>query len=332
MLKHRSVRVLLPLILGILLINPLLQYLWLIGDLDALRFVMPGQEIPEIPSDSFVYDHFSTGRFARYLFPHYLWFLYFLCFFYALMIPILLVGKSSPGRWIVDRLTNLQRYILQRTWLIPGLFLILLPCLWQMDKWAVDTPNGWLPSLHLLGYYFLFFSFGWILFAQRELLPVASKHWRIYLLVAHFLVFPLYLACVLTGLDQMKLAQTDTSEFLGTKLLAQITGGIFTWLMIFGLMGLFHYLFSKPNRYVRYLADSSYWCYVGSLVPLIVLQMLMARVDWPLAVKVFVVHAGALAFLLFTYEYFVRYTAIGALLNGPKKRISSSPEPQRELR
>jgi len=90
--------------------------------------------------------------------------------------------------------------------------------------------------------------------------------------------------------------------------------------MTFGLMGLFRRVLSGESKLLRYVSDSSYWLYVAHL-PLVIAAQAYLR-EWPQAavanfILVCIVICG---FLLLTYEYLVRYTPIGTLLNGPRKR------------
>jgi hypothetical protein len=71
---------------------------------------------------------------------------------------------------------------------------------------------------------------------------------------------------------------------------------------------------------VRYLADASYWCYLASITPIVLLQFWVK--DWPMAgvLKFGLVAVLTMTILLASYEWCVRYTFIGAILNGRKYR------------
>ena len=93
---------------------------------------------------------------------------------------------------------------------------------------------------------------------------------------------------------------------------------LYTWLMVGGLLGLFLRYLSTERAWVRWLADSAYWCYVASLPPAVAFQYLV--IDWtmPAAGKLLVVFVATTATVLVSYRLFVRYTWIGRLLNGPR--------------
>ena len=98
-------------------------------------------------------------------------------------------------------------------------------------------------------------------------------------------------------------------------------------LLCFAFIGMFRSLLAKPSRRIRYVSDASYWLYLAHL-PLIMLAQWAVR-DWlaPSLVKFVLVCVVVTGFLLLTYQFMVRYTWIGRLLNGPRQRPGSQPQP-----
>ena len=87
------------------------------------------------------------------------------------------------------------------------------------------------------------------------------------------------------------------------------------------LMGLFRAVLREGNAHVRYLSDASYWLYLMHL-PLIIALQGVAQ-DWPLPsiVKLALLVAVTGGLLLLIYQWGVRYTPIGTLLNGKRARV-----------
>ena len=56
----------------------------------------------------------------------------------------------------------------------------------------------------------------------------------------------------------------------------------FAWLMCFGSMGLFRWIFARERFWVRYLSDASYWLYLTHLPLVIGAQMVL--VTWPISI------------------------------------------------
>ncbi len=97
----------------------------------------------------------------------------------------------------------------------------------------------------------------------------------------------------------------------------------FAWLMCFGTMGLFRLIASKERLWVRYVADSSCWLYLWHLPLLIALQYPLSRMDIDPHLNFLILCLLATAILLATYQFVVRYTLIGTLLNGKRTRRRS---------
>jgi peptidoglycan/LPS O-acetylase OafA/YrhL len=73
---------------------------------------------------------------------------------------------------------------------------------------------------------------------------------------------------------------------------------------------------------LRYISDSSYWLYLIHLPLVILAQWLVRDLQVPAFLKFAAITIVISAFLLLTYEYGVRYTVIGRLLNGPRTRTA----------
>jgi hypothetical protein len=89
-----------------------------------------------------------------------------------------------------------------------------------------------------------------------------------------------------------------------------------TWLLVVGLLGFCIERLSRPNAWIRYLMDSSYWVYLvhQPLILLVALQLCTSDLD-PI-VKYVIVVCSAFSIPLVSYDLLVRSTPIGAVLNG----------------
>ena len=320
MAKHRALRIGVPFGLCVLLVQPTLQALWLVGDPETLKFL--GLEPPPagVSKADLVWNHFATGAFLEYLAPFHLWFLYFLLAFFAAVTPLVRLGRTVADWRIVRAADAFAGRLVRSPWAVPAAAAGTVPLLWTMTEWFPDTPGGWLPKPQILGYYFAFFLFGWVLYRHRDGLPDFTRGWGAMLIVANVVVFP----ALLYATVEMKESDRKLDALTFPEKLALLSGGaLYTWLMIAGLIGVFEHAFARPRGWVRYLADASYWCYVMSLTPIVALQLLLDPLPWPGLVKLAVVTVVTIAGLLATYELFVRYTLIGVLLHG--RRVRAKP-------
>lgn len=269
--------------------------------------------VAEAPKDlvtayrDFIYsDRMSVGlgpfRFhfvSTSLFSH-LWFLWFLCW----LIPAFLAGAWVIGRWEGLKMPR---------WLVvsPASFLWLIPltALPQslmasgVGAFGADTADGLIPPPHLLLYYGVFFLYGALYYASDDHEGRLGRGWWWMLLVALCVAFPLGMASASVGRPLSVLGQVA-----------------YAWAMSFALMGLVRAFLTKESRAIRYVSDSSYWLYLVHL-PLVIAAQVVVR-DWPIPgpIKLVLIAGVITAFLLVTYQLIVRYTWIGRLLNGPRKR------------
>ena len=244
---------------------------------------------------------------------HHLWFLWFLCW---LVLVFALYARladwlqwQGPPKWLV--LSPIRfLYLIPLTMIPQSLMGLVVP------SFGPDTSLGLLPMPHILLYYALFFFFGALYFDCDDPDGRVGKWWWLALPVGLFIVFPFGLEFS-TGAFRFRQEIFDPAMARTAAVALQV---IYAWMMTFGCIGLFRKLCTRENNTIRYVSDSSYWLYVAH-VPLIIGAQLAVR-DWPLAsgVKYFLVLLAVTGFLLLIYQFLVRYTWLGRLLNGPRVR------------
>jgi peptidoglycan/LPS O-acetylase OafA/YrhL len=95
------------------------------------------------------------------------------------------------------------------------------------------------------------------------------------------------------------------------------------------LIGLFLKFASRPSPLGRYLSDASYWIYIMHMPVVVLLQVAMMPVPVPALAKIPIVLGLASVVLVVSYDFMVRPTWIGALLNGrryPRRLPAMPPE------
>ena len=335
MVRHRLKRVALPFVLGVVFIAPTVLAALLYAEVGNVRSEsVRGEPSPARPfAASLVADHpeasdagvvcgfFLSGAFVAGVRPFHLWFLYFLLYFY---VGALLLDR--PLRWFAGtRAAAACDSAFRRVvggWLrVPVLTLLTVPLLLPMRSWAVDTPAGWEPELRLLAYYGGFFAVGWALYRHRDLVPAFGRHWAAYLVVANVVMMPAMATLVIVGTGAERAGGDVTALWVG----ACAAMAAYTWLMVCGLWGGFLRWFARETAWSRYLADASYWCYLASITPIVLLQFWVRDWQLPGLVKFTLLTAVTTAGLLASYEWGVRYTLIGAILNGRKHRSQRPP-------
>ena len=91
----------------------------------------------------------------------------------------------------------------------------------------------------------------------------------------------------------------------------------------FAALGLALRFMSNFSPTLRYLADASYWLYIIHLPIVMALQVALSQLDWPGLIKFAVILLIAIPSMLASYHLMVRFTFIGAVLNGRRaeKRV-----------
>jgi len=249
------------------------------------------------------------------IFAH-LWFLYYL---------VLLVAGFAVVTWVAHKLNwkPVPAWFvaspLRLLWLVP---LTFVPQFFMVTDFGPDTAASVIPWPPMLAYYAVFFGFGALCYGQEAFEKNIGRRWPVCLLLA---VPALLLALhwyELRGSLFVTSESNELSSLLHNNLLCSLFTVLYSWLMIFGFIGLFRQFFSEGNRRIRYISDSSYWLYVMHLPPIMMLQIWVSNWPLPSVVKLLGICAVSTAALLIIYEYAVRYTWVGTMLNGKKTRCT----------
>jgi glucan biosynthesis protein C len=92
------------------------------------------------------------------------------------------------------------------------------------------------------------------------------------------------------------------------------------WSWSLALIGAGRLFLQKENPMIRRLSDASYWIYIIHVPVLLVFQWLMAPVDLDPVWKFFAVVLATLGVGLLSYQLLVRYSFVGTILNGRRRK------------
>ncbi len=226
---------------------------------------------------------------------YHLWFLWYL---------LLIVGTFAIAAKLGLRFRRPLWWLLVAVPVVPQYFM--------RQILGADLSTVIVPVPAILGYYLVFFAFGVLLYQRR----VVVRRWWATTLLPALLVMPL----ALVFLYPERIEFVDP-EGAWVPVVAAVLQVAYTWLACFGMMGLFRWLASRERTWARYVSDASYWIYLAHLPLVIWAQMLAVDrlVNPHLAFVLICVTVPGL--LLAVYEWGVRYTWIGTMLNGKRVRV-----------
>jgi glucans biosynthesis protein C len=305
-LRHRAKRILVPFVVTLIPLMPTLYFLWQWG-------------IARQPDRGpfFGVDATSIRPESMRPNPGHLWFLYYLMMILAGLVLVAVLFRRLPLDGTRKAVDAALRAIVRFRLVVFVMAIPTAATLFPMILFGADTPIDFVPQTRILAYYYVFALFGWILHRQPDLVPELGRH----------LWLPLILSIGSLALLKPLVEQTVVKgplEPLALRLGALYLAALFGWSMVSLFLGAFVKWGDKPRAWVSYLSDASYWCYLVHLPVTVALQILVADLPWPGLIKYAMVMAGTIGLCLATYQGFVRYTFLGAGLNGPRERPAQS--------
>jgi len=306
--RSRLLRVVVPFVFGWFLLRPLLVSGWIMGsaslrgDVDVWAGLRGGfQSLSTLPAGIFTGSH--------------LWFLYYLAMITALAL-ILRGLVAATGSWhvnILRRADVVVAWLAQSPLSVLALAVPTAATLWFMRFWGMDTPDQSLrPHFPALIIYGGFFGLGWMLDRQRELISRLARLTPGRWLAAGFGITAILL---LGDIERDPAHPRHVAAHVAFALGYAVT----MWSLVLLTIGVFQKLCSRPNAWVRYVADSSYWMYLIHLPVVIWLQVAVAELPLHWSLKLAFISTATIALALLTYDLFVRSTFIGWVLNGRRR-------------
>ncbi len=311
-IQHKIKRILLPFLLSWIIAIPLLYSLIFVASF------ISGKEFNSL-QEMFLRlgNFFKSGEFLMQNQLMYLWFLFYLLFFYLLQITLQNIWKKVETEKRMMQWNKLAKGFLFSRGRILLLIVPTVFALYLMSFWTIDTPMMAIPEPKFLAYYGLFYLFGYQLYGNKERLEELAKNCWTNLSLGALIALPVHLFFLLSyGFNPDM--QTAATRFITLLFLA-----LTTWLMLLAIFGLFLRYFNKQSPRMRYISDSSYWMYLGHLPVVMALQIALLPLELPALLKFLIVTVVTYLILLIMYESMIRYTAVGTLLNGKKKRETS---------
>jgi glucan biosynthesis protein C len=290
MIKNRLNRLVYPFIIFVFLLWPLLHFAWVYTGTIAQGTNLSLKDIRDIAM-SFPLVPSNTMH---------LWFLYHLIF-YSIFIWILgwVLKKSERISLCIQQA---YEFLMGFTLLRPFIFsLVTIAFLYFSNSVWIEKTESFMPEQTAVWFYFTFYIFGWLLYRSKKMLEGFVQFDWLFVGIASAGVF----------------VKVIYPELLSEKLMMAVNA-VVAWLFIFGFIGLFIRYFSCHSAKIRFMSDASYWFYLVHLPITALMPGLLMWVGWVVGVKFLVVLSVTTIICWISYLGFVRYSAIGLLLNGKK--------------
>jgi glucans biosynthesis protein C len=248
-----------------------------------------------------------------------LWFLYVLLEFYAatLLLRTCMAWLDANGRMRagIDRLIGL----VIRSPLAPAILAVPIGVALSLDPgWlglqGVPTPDQSLvTNLQAFVGFGTAFGVGWLLHRQIGLIRILEQRWRLNLVLAVGLIAASFALAIVPqpGTDAIRVADATCYALAA-------------WTTTFAVIGVALRFLSGFSATRRYVADASYWLYLIHLPIVMALQVAVSSLDWPWPVKFATILLVAVPVMFVSYQLLIRYSVIGAVLNG--RRVRKPPE------
>lgn len=320
-IRHRFMRITLPLIIFWPFIYLMLNTMWIWG-FQKMGYFSADPVLSALSLSQLVIGNFTTGGWKSGGFPlTHLWFLYYLTLFFILVIIVRFILEKAVDRDLKLRtgMDKIMEYLMKHRMGSVIIAILTIPAMWFMKNgFGVDTPDyGIVPQIPSMVVYGIYFGIGWFLHRNLHLMEGFKKYRKSNLLLSFILLTTI---CVLFLLQ---ISKPQSGLFRSTPFYPEIFSsfyGLASMITVFALIGLMMVLFEKMSRTIRYLSESSYWLYVIHLPVVVFFQVMVMplQLHWVLKISIVLIPSFLLMFL--SYHFLVRRTRIGLLLNGKRHR------------
>lgn len=287
---NRLNRIFIPFVASLLTVGILTNYLFHI-----LKLRIDGFDLLEaIKRSSFMQE---LG-FENFSLVH-LWFLYYLAMF-ILVGPILVFCSRA----IVD---SFFKSFPKKHFPKNRIFIVILLAVIPTIIFLLTGENGnpapirtFEINFYYFSYYFYFYAIGLLLFKLKIELKFFVPKAGFFLLTA--------LLLTITRLYFWSLSEQEY------HIPISLSFNLAVWFYIFGFLGIAVRYFEKTSTTLKYLADASYWIYLIHMPITLLLNLIFFE---PVSFTTFLLLLCGIFFLsLISYNYLVRPSFIGKLLNG----------------
>ncbi len=276
-LRERILRLLVPVVFGLLVIVPPQAYL---GRLTHSGY--SGSFLQFYPTFFQIQPDDLTGYSGSFT-PAHLWFIQFLLVFSVMALPFFLWVQRPRGAALLARASAFFRS--------PGaIFLLILP---------LAVTDGLLPDLGGKNpvFFLVLFIYGYLLVASEDLQQAVDRH-RWWALALAVVMSVITLVAVALNIQPAKFSPADISLFFVRMAAA--------WCWTIALLGLGRRWLTASGPLLRYAREASYPIYILHQTMIVAIAFVVVGWDMGIAVKYVTILVAAAAGTILVYEFLVR--------------------------
>lgn len=303
-IRHRFKRIAWPLFVGLLTIAPLSMIPFIYYGYGSLHPELGFMEVMK-NINSYIFQWNGMAH---------LWFLYYLIFYYITMIILLSLVKSS----VLGVLKKGVDFIYKKIILFPkigSILVLIIPVsaiLCLFPQLPVEPYTGLTPKIPLYLYYGFFFFLGYTIHRYYiNQLNVFTENAISFFIIGITMVPLVWHFCYLPDNGNAPVIMYLFIRFLAASQ---------TIFLLFGFLGVFLKFSRSESHILRYISDASYWMYLIHMPIVVWMQIWFIDSVVPPLLRFWIINVATIGICMITYALFVRYTFIGKVLNGPRKR------------
>ncbi len=311
-LSHRSGRLLRPLLFGVLALLPVCYIL------TAYGLLRTGRCTP---------DHILRWRFPGEIGRHlyglaHLWFLeylYLICVLWGLSWwAARALGRCGLA---LDGWSRRIDGLLGSAWR-PLILAVPTALIFLADTDTIlRVENDLVPNPSRVAHYLYFFAAGGLLARMSSARDRLIPRGRLYLALA---------ALDFVVMSPMLLRFAAAPLHGPERVVFAALAALFPWLATLGALGVCLERSASKGGALRFSSEASFWVYLVHVPVILLLQAVLLPYAWPWWAKFSIVSVITVGLSLLSYEYVARYSAVGAIVNGARKRLKGprrvSPE------
>ena len=299
-LGERSLRLLVPLVIGFLLFSPLQAYL---EALNHGRFA--GSFFQFVP---WFFTHIQPSWHIDWLgtYAYHLWFLAFLWLYSLLALPLFAFLRTAAGSHVLDRLA---------AWCSKpgGIFLFALPiaAIQMALRAAFPFYSDWADFT----YWFAFFVYGYLLLSRPSFAGAIRRQGWFALGVAILCELVMF-ALSFGRFWPWAIPSSNTPLFLFFQLLFSIN----TWAWLVFILSCAMRWLNRSGKFLHYANEAALPFYVLQQPAVVVIAFFVVQWHMAVGLKWLILSTLALALIMAVYEFLIRRVNVMRWLFGMKPR------------